>query len=477
MRLARYCQRFIPFVLLLGLALPAFAAPLPTLATPPEGGRWFNISMDGERVGFAHMKIGKTDEGYRIESQASIKLHLMGFSRESTVRESYLVGPDLVLRSFATDSQVNGRRLLLQGEVTPKGIRVTQESGGRKKERLLKSKGPVYPSLALNVYPLMHGAQAGKRYKIAMLDPDSGDLTQVKVEVVGAETLPSGTAVLHLKNSLYPVDNDIWVDFKGNSLKESVRDDLIVTLPEDEASARLYLTSAALAKRDPVLDFSLIRVASPLPPPEQLQKLSVEFTGIPAALPLLQGKGQAAARLPDGRVLFTMPNPAFVTPAAETPAAAYLQPAEGIPSGNPEIVARMAAIVGAEKDPVPAARRLMVWVTKEIKGAVNDSQSPLATLKSRSGNSESHARLYTALARAAGIPTRLALGLVYAKGQGFLYHGWAESYLDGWVTVDPTYGELPADRTHIKLTEGDAEGVGYLADMIGRVQAKVIEAK
>jgi len=115
-------------------------------------------------------------------------------------------------------------------------------------------------------------------------------------------------------------------------------------------------------------------------------------------------------------------------------------------------------------------------VTKKIEGTVTDSQSPLETLKSGKGNCQSHARLYTALARAAGIPTRFVSGLVYAPGQGFLYHSWAESYLNGWVTVDPTFGQTPADLTHIKLVEGDSpDELSVLAGVIGRVQMKITE--
>jgi transglutaminase-like putative cysteine protease len=122
------------------------------------------------------------------------------------------------------------------------------------------------------------------------------------------------------------------------------------------------------------------------------------------------------------------------------------------------------------------AKLLVQWVAREIKGTVTDNQSVLETLKTRNGNCQTHARLYTALARAAGIPTRFVSGLIYSKGQGFVYHSWAESYLNGWVAVDPTFGEFPAGITHIKLVTGDSpDDMGVLAGLIGRLQAKVVE--
>ena len=478
MQFPRTAFRFLIALLLILAPLSLLAADIPKLAAPPLGERWFSINLNGERVGFAHLNISEAGDGYRIDADGSVKLRVMGFSREATTRESYLVGRDLAIRSFAEESRIDGSPLVLKGEVTPKGIRVAVESGSGKKERTLKFKGSVYPPQILNCYPLMKGAVAGKSYRLSMLDLESVKVTKVKIEVIGEETLPPETNTVHLKNDLYPVvDNDVWVDLKGNTVKESVRDDLVVTLAESEASARAFLADMALSKSDLVLDFSLVKVTPPLEHPEQLKKLSIEFTGIARDFPLLQGKGQQATRLADGKARFTMPNPGFLAQPGEQSAPADLEPSPRIPSDSPDILAKKDEIVGSEREPSLVARLLMEWVAKEIKGTVTDNQSPVETLKSRSGNCQTHARLYAALARGAGIPTRFVSGLVYAPGQGFLFHSWAESYLNGiWVPVDPTFGELPANVTHIKFEEGDSpDDMGLLAGVIGRIQAKVVE--
>jgi len=464
--------------LLLCAPLSLFAAEMPRLATPPLGERWFSINLDKERVGFAHLNITEAGDGYRIDTEGSVKMRVMGFSREATTKESYLVGRDLAIRTFWTESRIDGSPLVLRGEVTPKGIKVTTETAGSKKEQNLKSKLPVFPPQALNLYPLMQGAKTGKSYKIATLDVEAMKVKQVKIEVIGTETLPTAGATVHLRNNLYPmVDNDVWVDLQGNSVKESVRDDLVVTLAENESSAKIYLADMALSKSDLALDFSLVKITPPLERPGQLKMLSILFAGVPQGFPLLEGKGQQGTRLPDGKVRFSMPNPAFQALTGEQTTAADLGPAPRIPSDSLEILAQKDEIIGAEKDPLRAAGLLVEWVAKEIKGTVTDNQSPLETLKTRSGNCQTHARLYAALARAAGIPTRFVSGLVYSPGQGFLYHSWDESYLNGtWVAVDPTFGEVPANVTHIKLVEGDsADDLGLLAGVIGRLQAKVLE--
>ncbi|UPU36425.1 transglutaminase-like domain-containing protein [Geomonas paludis] len=462
-------------LVLLPLQLLA-ATPLPKLAAPPEGERWFSIIMGDEQVGFGQTTVTRTANGYQISSRGSVKMKVMGFSREASSTESYQVAPDLTLRSFQVQNRIDGSPVDIEGAVTPKGITVHTRSANGNKERVLKVKGAVYPPHALNLYPLMQGAVPGKTYKIQYLDPEAVKVKQAKVEVVGPETL-DGKQVVHLKNDLYTmVDNDIWVDLSGNTLKESVRDGLVVTVARDEATARAELAEAAMEKKDLVYDFSMIRVTPPLEHPERLQKLVVQITGIPAQQRLLQGTWQSAERQADGSVIFVIPNPGL--PAEEAPTQADLQPGERTPSDNPEIIARMRAIVGDEKVPAQKVARLTTWVATQIKADVIDSQSPLETLQKGRGNCQSHARLYVSLARAAGIPTRFVSGLVY-QGDGFLYHSWAESYLEGrWVSVDPTFNQVPADVTHIKLVEGESlDEMGSIAGMIGRARAKVLEKR
>ena len=74
------------------------------------------------------------------------------------------------------------------------------------------------------------------------------------------------------------------------------------------------------------------------------------------------------------------------------------------------------------------------------------------------GDCTEHALLFVALARAAGIPARQVHGLVHTDtgaGPALYWHEWAEILLDGrWVAVDPTFGQFPADATHLALGTG-----------------------
>ena len=74
--------------------------------------------------------------------------------------------------------------------------------------------------------------------------------------------------------------------------------------------------------------------------------------------------------------------------------------------------------------------------------------------ESREGDCTEHAVLLAALARACGIPARVAIGLVYVdQAGGFGYHMWTEMYLSGhWIPLDATLGQGGIGAAHLKLT-------------------------
>lgn len=477
-------------VLLCVLILVSLLAPLAVsartfspLAGPPAGERWFGIYFSDERTGFTRLKISEVPAGYLIESDSSVKMSGFGFSREASARESYQVNRDLSLRSFEVSQTIDGSPMKLTGLVGAKALSVTTETKGNRRVKTLPVKGRVYPPAVLNLYPLMQKAVAGKKFRVTMFDPEGVALKEVRITALGFETL-DGQDVLHLRNNLYPfVDNDIWVDSSGNTLRESVRDGWIDTRAEKVDEARVFLAEAAIGKKDLLLDFSLIPVDKSLEHPATLRSLTVEFSGFAENLPLISDSVQKAERLDGTLVRFTVEvgtPPAACTPsAAETTAPQnYLEATERILTADPGIVQRTKEILAETKDSRQMVEKLVSWVAENVTESTTNSQSPLETLEKRNGNCQSQALLYASLARAAGIPTRFVSGLVYAEGKGFLYHSWAESYVGFWLPVDPTFGEVPVNATHIKLVEGDAPGdLAPLADLVGKIRARVVDFK
>jgi hypothetical protein len=466
------------FIAVLLLSSPCLAATdtLPPLAKPPLGERWFRVGIKEEKTGFSHLIVREAGDGYEVIEESCTKMVVLGFSREDTSWERYLVNRDLSLRSFDVTEIIDGKPQHLKGERTAQGIQVSITAAGRKKEKTLKAKGAVYSSPLLNFMPLMQGVAPGKKFRVNMLDVEAIKIQEVKIAVIGAETL-GGKPTVHLRNNLYPVvDNDIWVDHAGNTVRESVRDGLIVTEAEDGQSARKFLYEAAIAQKELVLDFSLVRIDPPLTQPAGLRKLVVELAGIPGSFLIPEGGGQKVRRVDGERMVVTVERPQPPTEASPLPASVrrYLSPNGVTPPRDEEITTRKNEIVGTEHSPAKIVEKLVSWVSAQAAARPVSGSSPLET---HTAKSESHARLYASLARNAGIPTRIVAGLVYVAGKGLLYHCWAESFVGDWLAVDPTFHQVPADVTHIKLVEGDAPGeLVPMADLIGRVHARILES-
>jgi hypothetical protein len=82
--------------------------------------------------------------------------------------------------------------------------------------------------------------------------------------------------------------------------------------------------------------------------------------------------------------------------------------------------------------------------------------------------------LFNALARAAGIPARTVVGLVYLRG-AFYYHAWSEVWLGKWISLDAVLDQFPADVTHVKLIEGEIDRQLDMLQLIGNLRIEVLE--
>jgi hypothetical protein len=145
-----------------------------------------------------------------------------------------------------------------------------------------------------------------------------------------------------------------------------------------------------------------------------------------------------------------------------------------IQSDDPRILALAREIAAGSDNPTEVARRLNIWVYKNLEKDITLSvPSALQVLASRSGDCNEHTVLYVALARALGLPARTAVGLVHVRGS-FYYHAWPEVWLGYWVPVDPTLGQFPADASHIRFLNGGLARQVELIRLIGKLRLEVI---
>jgi hypothetical protein len=147
-----------------------------------------------------------------------------------------------------------------------------------------------------------------------------------------------------------------------------------------------------------------------------------------------------------------------------------LREVAGIQSGHPKIRARARTIAGDATAPREVARRIALWVHRELKTRDAVADDALSILLARRGNCTGRSRLAVALARSLGIPSQEVSGIAYQGDveRRFVAHGWVRLFIGGrWIEMDPTWGQLETDATHIRLVRG----------ALGRLQGKTIKVE
>jgi tetratricopeptide (TPR) repeat protein len=113
----------------------------------------------------------------------------------------------------------------------------------------------------------------------------------------------------------------------------------------------------------------------------------------------------------------------------------------------------MEEAVGGETDAWKAAQAMEAWVFRAIqkKSMGVAFASAAEVCRDREGDCTEHAVLLAAMCRAAGIPSRVVLGLEYLTGI-FGGHAWTDVWVDGtWYALDATLGFGHADPLHLAL--------------------------
>ena len=156
-----------------------------------------------------------------------------------------------------------------------------------------------------------------------------------------------------------------------------------------------------------------------------------------------------------------------------------LEPEPLIQSDDPRIVEHARRITARRSEWRQDPKRVAMELTRSVNGMLEKRitfsiPNAVQVLETRQGDCNEHTVLYIALARALGLPARTAVGLVYLNGS-FFYHAWPEVWLDEWVAVDPTFGQYPADASHIRFVTGGLAQQFEIVRLIGNLDIEVLE--
>ncbi len=436
------------------------------------GVEWFGIYQQGRKIGYAKTLITMDGDAYHISEESELDLLVLGrVQRVATVINSYTTRNFLLKYfDFSLDSEASNMRI--KGAVVGKYLVLDIITAGQtRKERILLNEPPY---LSPNIKPalILLGLAPGKRYRFSLFNPATMSSEDAFITVEAQEFMKIGDEqrpVYRLRESFQGMEAISWISADGETIKEE--SPLGYTLLKE--------TMTEAKKRDKegpkvdIINLTMIE-AIPIPNPGGVTFLKARLSSLPAGRFELDGDGQ---RFADGviEIKTVKPQSAYRLPYRGENFKLYLQPTSLIQSDDPAIQRKAADIIGRERDADAAARLITSWVYESlVKQPVVSIPSAVEVLKQRVGDCNEHTTLFTALARAAGLPTRMAAGIVYMKN-GFYYHAWPEVWLGAWIAVDPTLNQFPADATHIRFVSGDLGRQADILKLIGKLKVDILE--
>ncbi len=470
------------FLAVAALALLDAEPPLPpidaaALSVGPTEERWQGIFVQDTHVGYAVTREAATADGGRVYSGQSVfRIAALGASQQIATAGTAVTGPDGKLRTFdfllSAPTKLTGR-----GDVRDGSIHVEIAQDGE--VRTIDVPVREAPVLSITLASQFRGRTLapGTSFTVPYFDPITMTNADATLTVESSEMLPNGEAAYWVRTRFGGMEARRLVDAAGDTLREEsamglrtermTRDQAMAVdggdPPDLVALSAAELTGTLRNARDTKVVKLRIAGVEPERIPSEPPLQSREGDVVTISVPLLQ----ELPRLP-------------LAAAGTHP---DLAPTLSIPSAHPEIVRRAQEVVGDATDRLEAARRIHDFVFDYLeKVPTIGVPDGLTVLRSGRGDCNEHTALFVSLARAAGIPARIAAGLVYSDrlGNAFYYHAWPEVELGGptgWVPVDPTFGEFPADATHLKVVTGDLDQQVQIMGLMGRIRLELVEAR
>jgi len=451
------------------------------LARYGASAQWKGVYSRGEKIGFLVGQTIPRDDGYELQEDGRLQMTLLGASTAARLHTSAIVDREFQLRSFTFSLDPGTGAISVRGTVEGKILRVTVESpsGSRTEDRELAEP----PALSLNLSRRLAaaGLVPGRHLEVLVFDPATLRNAPMTIDVEQREVVRAANRpvpAFKVRTSFGGIASTSWITDVGEVVREESPLGFMVVKETRERALSLAVSGEVQT------DMYESAAVVPDPPrsiddPTSVQRLRVRLTGVDLRGPDVQGAGQTVTgdvvELRDARGLRPQPAIDSLDP--------YLRPELFLESDAPEVIEEARRAVAGVTGNRARAEKLTRYVNDLLEKKPTVSlPSAREVLRTKVGDCNEHTVLYVAMARALGLPARIAVGLVYLRG-AFYYHAWPEVYVaepDGrgtWLPVDPTLNQFPADPTHLRLARGGLDKQAVILTVIGRARMSILDVE
>ncbi len=443
-----------------------------------NNGEWLGIYFQGKKVGYSFTRISENPQGYRFENRTKMSMIVANELREIKMVARVNTNKDYQITDYYMNMMTFGHAIKTSGKVQGKKLQVTINSQGITRTQEIELDSAPYFHEALDVLIKKKNLKVGDSLSIPFFDIATQTPSRAIVRVIGEERISiDGKEWLARKVSVdvLGMTSYFWLDVDGRFLKESSPMGIDM-LREDRQKA---LESVKPEELIDILTFFAVKLDVTIPNPRATKYVKLQVENLDTIDLDLRGDYQNVVSI--NPLIIECVSPELnelsdhITPGQNEKD--FLKPTIYIQCEEPEIINTAKKIAGDSSSQKEIVRQLTGWVYKNLKKQPTVSMpSAIDVLKTKEGDCNEHAILFTALARALGIPTKIYVGLVNL-GDAYYYHAWCSVYLGKWVPVDPTFGEFPADAGHLKLKEGEISEQTKVLKVVGKLKIKLLAYK
>jgi hypothetical protein len=434
---------------------------------------WMNITQNGQKIGYSHRLFSKTEKGHHLSEYVFLQINTMGVVQGMTIKTDGDMNPDMTMSSFDFDLRSSLFRFQAHGVVSGKQVTLYTETSGSEKKTVINLKD--VPHLANGILESADIAEMkeGESRTVNVFDPATMGQKPVKLTMLGDDVITimgQGRKTRKISVDFMGAKQLAWIGVAGDILKEQG----ILGITLEQVTKSQALAGLALAASADLTQIASIPSNVVIDDAAALSMLKVKITNIEKNNLRLSGGRQTLRK--DTLVVQkeTIPTRPFRV-ANIAGNEGFLKSSPFIQSDDPKIVSKAMEIVSPDDSVSVKASKLVAWVYKNVeKRPVLSVPNALETLNNLVGDCNEHAVLLAALARAAGIPAQVEVGLVYQRGR-FYYHAWNVLFIGTWVTADAVTDQMPADVTHIRFARGEADQQIDLIGVIGKVRLTVLD--
>ena len=458
------------------------SAPAPKPKAPDAREYWDIYLIKGQRVGSGVTRVTDDERNgqklWRIEATQQYTIRRFDQSLTQEMSFTSLETPAGQLLQFEstikqgqmpviTTGMVNGNRLQMQvitaGKTMPLEIPWSKTYGGFYRIDGSLQQQPMQPGETRRLDALVPGANS-----VATVEMKAADYEPV--------ALPSGTQkLLRIDAKIsFPggsLSHVAWCNAQGEVLRDKMLDTLeleTIRTTKEEATRKVEPSRLDLGT-----DIA-VKLAKPLPRGHNTEKVRYRVTleGRDPSTVFPESATQHVRRESDNTAEITVwalrPDRKGNTAAPDdAPTKEDRGPTNFVQSDDPLVVAAAKEAADDEADAWQTAVKLERYVRRTMRhtGLTAAFASAAEVAKNPTGDCTEHGVFLAALARARGLPARMAFGLVYVERHtAFEYHMWTEIFVDGrWIPLDGTLGRGGIGAAHLKVGHSSGTSDLYLA--------------